>query len=138
MLKIYHYRKDYKVKKGLSLLLLVTSVSFASDVTISSTMNLLHKGMEKINNGFVYNSKDMLKEGLSIVENANSIFNTVDVKKFIKSNKVQVAKNINHNMTKRITTLRKLVDEKKYTEATTQYSKVMNECINCHILIRKW
>ena len=84
MLKIYHYRKDYKVKKGLSLLLLVASVSFAADVTISSTMNLLHKGMEKINNGFIYNSKDMLKEGLSIVENANSIFNTVDVKKIHK------------------------------------------------------
>jgi len=138
MLKIYHYRKDYKVKKGILIAMLASSIAFATDVTIDSTMKLLHSGMTKINDGFIYNSKDMIKEGLSIVESANSIFGTVDVKKFTKSNKVQVAKNISSNMTEHIKTFRKLINDKKYTDATIQYGKIMNECINCHILIRKW
>jgi len=126
------------MKKSILVAVLTGSIAFAADATIDSTMKLLHNGMTKINDGFVYNSKDMIKEGLSIVESSNSIFSTVDVKEFTKSNKVQVAKNISRNMTKHIETLKKLVDEKRYTDATIQYGKVMNECINCHVLIRKW
>ena len=114
------------------------SLSMASEVTVDATMSLMKQGMNKINSGFMYNSKEDVKAGLSIVESANSIFKTVNVKDFMKSDKVQVTRNINKNMAKHIKELRKAVDAGKYGEATTKYSKVMSDCISCHTSIRGW
>ena len=126
------------MKKVILALVATASLSMANDTTIDATMSLMKQGMNKINTGFMYNSKEDVKAGLSIVESANSIFKTVDVKAFTKSDKIQVARNINKNMAKHIKELRKAVDAGKSSEATTKYAKVMSDCISCHTSIRGW
>jgi ABC-type transport system substrate-binding protein len=122
----------------LSILTGAIIASANSDTTVDATMSLMKQGMNKINNGFMYNSKEDLLTGLSIIEGANSIFKTVDVKKFMHSDKERVTRNINKNLDKHIKELRKVVDSGEYSNATTQYSKVINDCISCHITIRGW
>ncbi|MEA1955903.1 MAG: cytochrome C [Campylobacterota bacterium] len=126
------------MKKVMIALIATASLSMASDVAVDATMSLMKQGMNKINSGFMYNSKEDVKSGLAIVESANSIFKTVDVKDFMKSNKVQVTRNVNKNMAKHIKDLRKAVDAGKYSDATAQYAKVMSDCISCHTSIRGW
>jgi predicted transglutaminase-like cysteine proteinase len=126
------------MKKVMVALMATASLSMASNITVDATMSLMKQGMDKINSGFMYNNKHDIKAGLSIIENANSIFTTVDVKEFTHSDKVQVTKNINKNMNDHIKKLREAVNAGKYSESTAQYAKVMSDCISCHTSIRGW
>ncbi len=126
------------MKKVMIALVATAALSMANDTTVNATMSLMKQGMDKINHGFMYNSKQDVKAGLSIVESANSIFASVDVKEFMNSEKEQVTRNINKNMSGHISDLRKAVEAGHYADATTQYSKVMSDCISCHTIIRGW
>lgn len=126
------------MKKVILALAVSATLSFASDSTLGATMNLMKQGMNQIQQGFMYNSRIDIQQGIEIVTNSNDIFKHVDVANFIKSNKVTVAKNINHNLSEDLKALKKAVDNAKYTEATVQYSKVMSQCIACHTIIRGW
>lgn len=126
------------MKKVILALVTCSVLSIASDSTIDATMKLMKQGMDQIHTGFMYNSKEDIKRGIETVENSNAIFTHVNVADFVKSNKVTVAKNINKNMAKDLKELKKAVNDAKYTEATKQYAKVLNECIACHTIIRGW
>ena len=126
------------MKKTLLALLISSAALMADETTINATMKLMQEGMNKINTGFMINSKEDILQGLSTLENANAIFTHVDVAAFIKSNKVTVAKNINKNLTKDLAALKKAVSASKYTEATTEYAKVLNQCVACHTIVRGW
>jgi cytochrome c556 len=130
--------KESPMKKTLLALLVCSAITMANETTIDATMKLMQQGMNQINTGFMINSKVDIEEGLSTLENANAIFTHVDVVSFIKSNKVTVAKNINANLTKELTALKKAVAASKYAEATTEYAKVLNQCVACHTIIRGW
>lgn len=126
------------MKKVILALAVSATLSFASESTIGATMNLMKQGMNQIQQGFMYNSKDDIKQGIEIVTSSNNIFKHVDVADFIKSKKVTVAKNINKNLAKDLKALKKAIDGANYSEATVQYAKVMNECMACHTIIRGW
>lgn len=126
------------MKKVILALVTCSVLSIASDTTIDATMKLMQQGMNQINTGFLYNSKQDIMDGIQTVENSNAIFTHVDVAKFMKSNKVTVAKNINQNMTDDLAALKKAVENSQYSEATKQYGKVLNECVACHTIIRSW
>lgn len=125
------------------LLTLATSAVFAlasnNNATVTATMSLMDKGMEKVHVGFMLNQKNMILEGITLVQNANAIFKTVDVKTFIAhNNKVQVTKNINDNVTRDLKQLKKDINNGQYADATKTYGKVLNDCMSCHTIIRGW
>ena len=126
------------MKKVILALVSCSVLSIASETTIDATMKLMQQGMSKVQTGFILNSKKDILEGISTLENSNAIFTHVNVADFIKSNKVTVAKNINVNLTKDLKAFRTAVTASKYTEATKQYAKVLNECVACHTIIRGW
>ncbi len=98
----------------------------------------MEQGMDKINTGFMLNSKEDIMQCIATLENSNAIFTTVNVSDFIKSKKVAVVNNINKNLAKDLKALKKVMNESKYSEATKQYAKVLNECVSCHTIIRGW
>jgi len=124
------------------LITLAASAIFAlanNNTTVNATMSLMNQGMEKIQKGFLLNQKDMILEGISMTQSANSIFKTVDVKTFIAhNNKVQVTKNINANVDRDLEVLKKDVQKGHFANATAAYGKVMRDCISCHTIIRGW
>ena len=126
------------MKKIILALVTCSVLSIASETTINATMKLMQQGMNQVHSGFILNSKEDIKQGIATIENSNAIFTHVDVANFIKSNKVTVAKNINANLTRDLKALKKAVNASKYSEATNQYAKVLNECVACHTIIRGW
>ena len=126
------------MKKIVLALVACSALTFASETTIDATMKLMKQGMDQIQLGFMYNSKDDIRRGIETVENSNAIFKHVKVSDFMKSNKTAVATNVNKNMTKDLKALKKAVNEAKYNEATKQYGKVLNDCLSCHTIIRGW
>jgi hypothetical protein len=126
------------MKKTLITLLACSALAMANETTINATMKLMQDGMNQINTGFMINSKEDINQGLATLENANAIFTRVDVAAFIKSNKVTVAKNINNNLTQELGVLKKAIKASNYAEATTEYAKILNQCVACHTIIRGW
>ncbi len=126
------------MKKIVLALVACSALTFASDTTIDATMKLMKQGMDQIQMGFMYNSKDDIKRGIETVGNSDAIFKHVKVSDFMKSNKTTVANNINSNLTQDLKSLKKAVNGGKYSEATKQYGKVLNDCLSCHTIIRGW
>jgi len=127
------------MKKIILALSLTVAASFANETTINATMDLMNQGLEQVQKGFVYNSQEDILRGIETIESANSIFTHVDVSTFIKNNsKIQVTKNINQNLTKELKNFKKAVISKDFSDATTQYAKVLNDCVSCHTIIRGW
>ncbi len=131
-------------------LLLVLSVfatlaSADNKQTINETMASMEKGMNTIQKGFLYNQKATILEGTEIVINANSIFEKVDVKSFTNGSKAtQVISNIHQTIATDLKQFKKVVDEikdnksNKIADATKLYGKIINDCVACHAVIRKW
>ncbi|MCD6433338.1 MAG: cytochrome C, partial [Sulfurimonas sp.] len=86
------------MKKVILALVTCATLSLASEATVDATMKLMKQGMNQIQLGFMYNSKDDIKDGIEMVESSNAIFKRVNVADFMKNNKVAVANNINKNM----------------------------------------
>jgi len=127
------------MKKIILSLALTAVASFSSETTITATMSLMEDGLSQVQKGFIYNSQADIIRGVETIESANSIFTHVDVSTFIKNNsKVQVTKNINENLTKHLSALKKDVNAKKFTDASVKYAKVLNDCVSCHTIIRGW
>lgn len=127
------------MKKVILALALTSAATFASDTTIDATMQLMKQGMEQVQQGFMYNSKEDIKKGIETLENSNAIFKNVDVAKFInKNNKIQATKNINENLEANLKAFKEAANAGKYSEATKFYGKVTNDCVSCHTIIRGW
>ena len=124
------------------LLTLSTLATFAmadTKATINDTMASMEKGMNTIQKGFLYNQKATILEGTDIILEANSIFSKVDVQSLTHGSKAtQVISNINGNITNNVKELKKMVNANKFADASKQYGKVMNDCVACHTVIRKW
>ncbi len=126
--------------KKIILALAASSVlALANDATINATMKLMEQGLNDVQTGFIYHDKSKLNRGIEMLEGANAIFSKVDVSVFIPNNsKIQVTRNINQNLADTLVALKKSVADKKYSEATEDYAKVINSCISCHTIIRGW
>jgi hypothetical protein len=127
------------MKKSIIAVVLSGTMLLAGDTTITATMNLMNKGLNQVQAGFVNNNRKDILNGIDIIENANSIFTQVDVTKFIPNNrKTQVTKNIYKNLAQSLKVLKDNVENKRYSAATESYGKVLNTCLSCHTIIRGW
>ena len=107
--------------------------------TINETMASMEDGMNTIQKGFFYNQKATILEGTQKVINANAVFEKVDVTSFTKGSKaVQVISNIHKNINNDLKAFKKAVDANNFSDAATMYGKVVNDCVACHTVIRKW
>ncbi|MEA3383495.1 MAG: hypothetical protein U9Q20_02315 [Campylobacterota bacterium] len=121
----------------------ILSVSFASaNDVMKNSMNLMQKGIEEVQFGFINNNSDMIKSGLSQIQKGNDMFSDESViKKYLPKNKKHLV-NVAVNASKRIsadTTIVELnLDDKAYTKAAEGYSDLLNACSRCHGLVRSW
>jgi len=126
------------MKKIILTLMASAMIAFVGDATVTASMSLMEKGMNEIQKGFLYNDKALIKKGISIVKDSNSIFSKVDVKSFLNNDKTQVVANITEKLKGNLNKLSKFVENKKYSDASMQYGKVINDCVACHTIIRRW
>lgn len=128
------------MKKVLLILSALATFAFADAIkTINETMASMEQGMNTIQKGFFYNQKATILEGTDMVINANSIFSKVDTQSFTNGSKaIQVISNIHKNIATDLKVFKKMVNENKFADASKQYGKVVNDCVACHTVIRKW
>jgi hypothetical protein len=130
-----------KLMKILVAGILSVSVANANDI-MKQSMDIMQKGIEKVQFGFINNNAAMIKEGLTQVKQGNKLFSTKNViAKYLPKNKVHMV-NIAVNASKRIhadTTIIDLnLDERAYTKAGEGYADMLNACSRCHGLVRSW
>ena len=127
------------MKKIVLALALTSAAAFAADTTITATMQLMDNGLNQVQRGFLYNSKQDILEGITKLENSDAIFKTVDVTTFIpKNKKVTVTKNITNKLGDDLKVLKKAIENNEFTTATEKYGEVLNDCVACHTVIRGW
>ncbi len=131
------------MKKIILATLMSASLLFASSddsVTINATMQLMHTGVDSIQDGFFYSDKQKISDGINMIENANNIFGKIDVKQFVKKENisVQVVKNLSGQMDDNLKKMKKHVGTNNYSGTTKAFGEVIHNCVACHIAIRKW
>jgi hypothetical protein len=127
------------MKKAILALAATTVFSFASDTTVSATMGLMNSGINQVQTGLMYNNTESILDGINTLENSNAIFKKVDVSTFIPNNhKVGTTQKINENLTQNLAALKKAVKAKNFKNISDSYSKVLNNCMACHQIVRGW
>lgn len=131
------------MKKIMLATLMSASFLFASSsdsLTINATMQLMKSGVENIQDGFFYSDKEKIMGGIEMIENANNIFGKIDLREFVNNRNVsvQVANNLSSHISTHLQEMKKGVETKDYAMTTKAFGEVINNCVACHITIRKW
>ncbi|MDD5052306.1 MAG: hypothetical protein PHO27_06190 [Sulfuricurvum sp.] len=130
-----------KMIKILALSALIGSGAMADD-TLAKTMSQMETGLNSVQKGFLYNSPELIKSGVSDIHKANALFHNMDeTKKYLPKDKQHMT-NIAYNASKRIDTasadMQKALDNKEYSKAHKAYSDIINACGSCHAVVRGW
>ena len=98
--------------------------------------------MTQIQQGFLNNNLELIKQGTELVKEGNSLFSDKKViSQYLPENKKHMA-NIAENASKRIAldinVLELNLDTKSYVNAANAYSDMLNACSSCHSIVRNW
>jgi len=136
------------MRKVLLAVLLSTGMAFAADEPISetsmdriATMQGMETAMSAIQKGFLYNNLEMITKGVEEFKK-----NSHDIQSFVIDEKVENSdfnpRRYARNEAKVITNLADevLLNYKNGNkgEAVASYNKILNRCLVCHKIIRKW
>ncbi|MDB2405455.1 hypothetical protein N9W00_00785 [Arcobacteraceae bacterium] len=120
----------------------ILSATIASADTMTKSMNMMQKGIEQVQFGFVNNNEEMIREGLAEIKKGNTMFSSDSVIKASLPNDKKHMVNVAANASKRIaadaTIIELNLDDKAYTKAAQGYADMVNACSRCHGIIRSW
>ncbi len=136
------------MKRLLLVPIIATTMSFASGYTQADRildMQKMAKAMESIQTGFFYNNLDIVKEGTKVLKETIIKVRAIDSE---VNNKDIYEKWINNNL-KMTNKIRKKIIQKAEdiedrfksgdaVQALQSYSKITQQCMKCHVQIRKW
>jgi len=101
-----------------------------------SDMQKMEAAMAQIQKGILYNHKEMAIQGVEKLKQASAkveIAPKGDMDYSGAFAKTQAA-----NIMKYASSIKSYMEENRKHAASTNYTKVLNECISCHNKIRKW
>jgi len=128
------------MKKIIISLLVLASMTLSlhaySDADRIQDMQVMEIAMAKIQKGILYNNKEMVAKGVEKLKHASS---KVEIaKKNDMDYSAKFAKNKASNIIKFADKVKSEMDAGRKHGATTNYTKVLNQCVSCHNKIRKW
>ncbi len=99
-------------------------------------MQTMEISMAEIQRGILYNNKEMVLKGIKSLKKAST---KVEVsKKDDMDYSAAFAKNQTKNIIRYADKLKASIEANQKHAATTNYTKVLNQCVSCHNKIRKW
>ncbi len=136
------------MKRLLLIPIIATTINYANGYTQADRildMQKMAKAMEAIQTGFFYNNLDIVNEGVDVLEKTIVKVRAIDSE---VNNKDIYEKWINNNL-KMTNKIRKKIIQKSEDikarfkagdaiQALQAYSKITQQCMKCHIQIRKW
>jgi len=128
------------MKKMMASLLVLGSMTLSlyaySDSDRIVDMQTMELSMVKIQKGILYNDKEMVIKGIENLKQA-SIKVEVDKKQEMDYS-AEFAKKQTENIIKYADKVKASIEANQKHAATTNYTKVLNQCVSCHNKIRKW
>jgi hypothetical protein len=105
-------------------------------------MSTMEKGMTQIQQGFLNNNLQLIKDGTKLVKEGSALFSDKKViSEYLPDNKkhmVNVAENASKRITLDIAELETNLDNKAFINAANAYSDMLNACSSCHSIVRNW
>ena len=125
-----------KIIAGLVTLGAVTlSIQAYDQVERIQDMQTMEVSMAEIQKGILYNNKKMVLQG---VENLKKASSKVEIAQTDMDYSATFAKKQAANIIRYADKLKANIEVNQKHAATTNYTKVLKECVSCHNKIRKW
>ncbi len=108
-------------------------------------MQNMAKAMEEIQTGFFYNNLDMVKDGVKVLKETivkvrpiDSEVNNKDIYEKWINNSLKMTNKIKKKITRKAVDIEDRFKAGDAVQALQAYSKITQQCMKCHIQIRKW
>lgn len=136
------------MKKLLVSYVAVLTLGFAGDYTQADRildMQKMAQAMQDIQSGFFYNNLDIVKAGAEdlgkTIVKIRPIRKEVDNKDVYErwmNNNTAMTQRIQRNIERRTEVIIKRFENGDPRQALQEYSKITEQCMKCHISLRKW
>lgn len=109
---------------------------------LNTSMKEMRDGLQSIQDGFSYNNKEGILEGIAQIQKANKIFH--DEKSsasYLPKDKQRLAKVSflsAHNLNFSLEQMKEYVNMGKIVDASDSMSGVVHSCTRCHAIVRRW
>lgn len=127
--------------KKLLLALIFVATSLVADDAMKDSMHKMESGLDKIQKGYLYNSKALIVEGLDEVYEGNKLFQEADMDKYLPSNKKHMLKrasNHSEKINKQQASMKNEVLQNKLYKALDYQGDLVKACAACHAIVRNW
>ena len=136
------------MKKTLLFSLLLTTLASAESYTQAervADMQKLAQAMQDIQSGFFYNNLDIIKDGTKTLQETIVRVNATDEEKANKDiyerwlqNDLAMSNKIKKRIVKKSDTMIQRFTDGDAVQALQNYNKISQECLKCHVRLRKW
>jgi len=136
------------MKKDILILTSAITFSFGQGYTQADRildMQKMAQAMQEIQTGFFYNNLDMvqsgtkvLKETIKRVRPTEEEVNTKDIYERWLNNNIKMTNKIKKKIIRKATDIEERFKSGDSIQALQAYSKIAQQCMKCHIQIRKW
>jgi uncharacterized protein YpuA (DUF1002 family) len=108
-------------------------------------MQKMAMAMQDIQSGLLYNNLDMIKEGTKVLKETianvrmtDEEVNNKDIYEKWINNNLKMTNKIRKKIKNRAETLEERFAEGDAVQALQEYSKIIGQCMKCHVRLRKW
>ena len=136
------------MKKLLLIPIFTTAISYANGYTQADRildMQKMAKAMESIQTGFFYNNLDIVKEGTKVLKETiikvraiDSEVNNKDIYEKWINNNLKMTNKIRKKIIQKAEDIEERFKSGDAVQALQAYSKITQQCMKCHVQIRKW
>jgi len=136
------------MKRLLLIGIITTTVTYAGGYTQADRivdMQKMAQAMQDIQSGFFYNNNDIVKDGVKALKETiikvrpiDSEVNTKDIYEKWMNNSLKMTNKIQKKITQKATDIEDRFKTGDAVQALQAYSKITQQCMKCHVQIRKW
>ncbi len=137
-------------------LLLKLTITTALSMTLASAegysqgerildMQKMAQAMQDIQSGFFYNNEDIVKAGVQDLKDTivkirptDAEVNNKDIYEKWLQNDLKMTNKIQKKIIKKLEDIEERFTDGDAVQALQAYSKISNQCMKCHIRLRKW
>ncbi len=108
-------------------------------------MQKMAQAMQDIQSGLLYNNLDIIKSGTSVLKDTiikvraiDEEVNNKDIYEKWLNNNLKMTNKIQKKIRKHADTLEERFADGDAVQALQEYSKIIGQCMKCHVRLRKW
>jgi len=131
-----------------TLLLIGTNIVMAKGYTQAdriADMQKMAQAMQDIQSGLLYNNLDIIKAGTSTLKETiikvrpiDEEVNNKDIYEKWLNNNLKMTNKIQKKIRNKADTLEERFADGDAVQALQEYSKIIGQCMKCHVRLRKW